>query len=46
MTGLDEEIGEGATNGDVGRAALGGEGKVIDTGKGKFGMDVKFVSPT
>nr|XP_031859914.1 uncharacterized protein CI109_004763 [Kwoniella shandongensis]KAA5526986.1 hypothetical protein CI109_004763 [Kwoniella shandongensis] len=25
-----------------GRGVLGGEGKVIDTGKGKFGMDLKF----
>lgn len=32
-------------NGDVvGRGPLGGEGKVTSTGKGKFGMDVKFVS--
>jgi WD repeat-containing protein 61 len=27
----------------VGRGPLGGEGKVVNTGKGKFGMDVKFV---
>ena len=40
--------GESSTNGQaeghVGRGLLGGEGKVVDTGKGKFGMDVKFVS--
>ena len=40
--------GESSTNGQdeghVGRGLLGGQGKVVDTGKGKFGMDVKFVS--
>lgn len=34
----------GYANGQVGKGPLGGEGKVIETGKGKFGMDVKFVS--
>ncbi len=40
--------GKSSTNGlvheRVGRGPLGGEGKVVETGKGKFGMDVKFVS--
>jgi hypothetical protein len=44
---------EGETDGDAngtgetstsGSGILAGEGKVVDTGKGKFGMDVKFVS--
>jgi hypothetical protein len=39
---LSNENGE--TNGEAGRGALAGSGKVVDTGKGKFGMDVKFVS--
>lgn len=40
--------GNGNENGDeaAGRGALAGEGKVVDTGKGKFGMDVKFVRLT
>lgn len=29
----------------VGKGSLGGEGKVVIAGKGKFGMDVKFVRP-
>ena len=41
--------GESSTNGQaegkVGRGILGGDGKVIQTGKGKFGMDIKFVRP-
>ncbi|WVR03408.1 hypothetical protein IAU60_000399 [Kwoniella sp. DSM 27419] len=33
----------GETNGEGSRRGLlGGEGKVVDTGKGKFGMDVQF----
>jgi hypothetical protein len=43
-SGLSNENGE--TNGEAGRGPLGGAGKVVDTGKGKFGMDVKFVSYT
>lgn len=40
---------DGETNGNangngIGRGALAGTGAVVDTGKGKFGMDVKFVS--
>lgn len=36
---------ESSTNGEgSSRGALGGEGKVIDTGKVKFGMDLQFVS--
>ena len=37
--------GNGNGESSVGRGPLGGEGKVVETGKGKFGMDVKFVSP-
>ena len=33
-----------ANGSGIGKGPLGGEGKVIDTGKGKFGMDVRFVS--
>lgn len=28
----------------TGKGPLGGEGQVVDSGKGKFAMDVKFVS--
>jgi hypothetical protein len=38
-----EAHGNGNGNG-IGRGALAGTGAVVDTGKGKFGMDVKFVS--
>lgn len=34
----------GHVEGSVGRGTLGAEGTVIETGKGKFGMDLKFVS--
>lgn len=34
----------GYADGHVGRGPLVGEGKVVETGKGKFGMDVRFVS--
>ena len=40
----EEEGINGHQEGSVGRGALGGDGKVIDTGKGKFGMDLQFVS--
>ncbi|ORX34965.1 WD40-repeat-containing domain protein [Kockovaella imperatae] len=34
---------ESSTNGDgVGRSLLSGETKLVETGKGKFGMDLKF----
>jgi WD repeat-containing protein 61 len=36
--------GNGESNGEASRGPLAGTGKVVDTGKGKFGMDVKFVS--
>lgn len=34
----------GDDQGIAGKGGLGGSGKVIDTGKGKFGMDLQFVS--
>jgi WD repeat-containing protein 61 len=41
----DTSSSESSSNGEgSSRGALGGEGKVIDTGKGKFGMDLQFVS--
>jgi WD repeat-containing protein 61 len=41
----DEELAEdGSGHAAVGRGPLGGEGGVIDTGKGKFTMSLKFVS--
>jgi WD repeat-containing protein 61 len=39
------ENGNGESSGSIGHGPLGGGiGKVIETGKGKFGMDIKFVS--
>jgi hypothetical protein len=38
------ENGDGESSGSVGHGLLGGGStKIIDTGKGKFGMDLKFV---
>ena len=40
----EEANGESSSNGEgVGRGLLGGQGKLIETGKGKFGMDIQFV---
>ncbi|KAL7420322.1 Ski complex subunit Rec14 [Cryptotrichosporon argae] len=40
---VPETSGDGAANGEAGRGPLGGDGgKVVDTGKGRFGMDVRF----
>lgn len=47
----DQETQDGEANGNglssseaVGKGPLGGEGKIVDTGKGKFVMDMKYVS--
>jgi WD repeat-containing protein 61 len=31
-------------DGQTGRGPLGGEGGIVETGKGRFGMDLQFVS--
>ncbi|OCF71338.1 hypothetical protein I204_07965 [Kwoniella mangroviensis CBS 8886] len=38
---LSPQEGEGV-NGNTTRGGLGGNGKIVDTGKGKFGMDLQF----
>lgn len=40
----DDDEGNEQNGVSVGAGPLGGEGKVVDTGKGKFAMDINFVS--
>lgn len=40
----NDEDGDEPNGAAVGAGPLGGEGKVVDTGKGKFAMDINFVS--
>lgn len=43
-TDVSSQEGSGEASTSIGRGVLGGTGKLIDTGKGKFGMDLQFVS--
>jgi len=40
----EKEEANGHSSETIGKGVLGGAGKLVDTGKGKFGMDIKFVS--